>query len=233
MRSRSSLNLDGGVVAQVQIVVLAVGRVQVHGQQNAGRLLFDVHALQLHLLGQLRHGQRDAVLHQHLGHVQVGAQLEGDGERVAAVVGALRRHVDHAFDAVDLLFDGRRHAVGHDLAVGAGIAGRYLHRGRRDVGILRDGERDRGHTAQQQNDNGDDPGENWALDKELGKHGGVLGPVISPMYRSGAGGNYGPSFSGARGSTFAPAVMRCNPPTTMESLAVMLSCACSSALAGW
>ena len=162
MRKQIVLNLDGGVVAEVQIVVLAVGGVQVDGQQDAGRLLLNVHALQLHLLGQLRHGQRDAVLHQHLGHVQVGAQGEGDGERVGAVVGALRRHVHHAFDAVDLLLDRRGDAIGHDLAVGAGIAGRDLHGGRRDVGILRDGKRDHRHAAQEQNDNGDDPGEDRA-----------------------------------------------------------------------
>ena len=74
-------------------------------------------------VGQLRHGQRDAVLHQHLGHVQVGAQLEGDRQRVGAVVGALRRHVEHVLDAVDLLLDRRGHGVGHHLGVGPGIAG--------------------------------------------------------------------------------------------------------------
>ena len=67
-------------------------------------------------VGQLRHGQRDAVLHHHQGGVQIGAQVEGDRQVVGAVVAALRRHVEHALDAVDLLLDRRGHRVGHHLA---------------------------------------------------------------------------------------------------------------------
>ena len=63
----------------------------------------------------------DAVLHQHLGHVEVDAVLEGDGQGVGAVVGALRGHVHHALDAVDLLLDRRGDGVGDDLGAGAGI----------------------------------------------------------------------------------------------------------------
>ena len=74
-----------------------------------------------------------AVLHQHLGHVQVDAGLERDGQRVGAVVGALRRHVHHVLDAVDLLLDRRGDGVGDDLGVGAGIDGRDLDRRRRDL----------------------------------------------------------------------------------------------------
>ncbi len=59
-----------------------------------------------------------AVLHQHLGHVQIDAHLEGDRQRVGAVVGALRRHVEHVLHAVDLLLDGRGHRVGHHLGIG-------------------------------------------------------------------------------------------------------------------
>ena len=39
-------------------------------------------------------------------------------------------------------------------------------------------------------------------------------------------------FFGARTSTFVPAVMRCRPPTTMRSLAVMLSCALFACFGG-
>ncbi len=113
-------DINRGIVAQIQVVVAAVGRNQVHRQQNARRLLVGVDALQLHLLRQLRHGQRDAILHEHLRHVQIGAQCEGDRERVRAVIGALRRHVHGAFDAVHLLLDWRRHAVGHHLRIRAG-----------------------------------------------------------------------------------------------------------------
>ena len=43
---------------------------------------------------------------------RVDALLERDRQRVRAVVGALRRHVHHVLDAVDLLLDRRRHRVG-------------------------------------------------------------------------------------------------------------------------
>ena len=43
------------------------------------------------------------------------ADLESDGDRRGAVVRARRGHVGHALDAVDLLFERRRHRVGDDL----------------------------------------------------------------------------------------------------------------------
>ena len=45
---------------------------------------------------------------------------ERDRQRVGAVVGALRRHVEHVLHAVDLLLDRRGHGVEHQLGVGAG-----------------------------------------------------------------------------------------------------------------
>ena len=66
-------------------------------------------------VGQDRLGQRYAVLHEHLRDVEVGSGLEGDGQGVVAVVGALRGHVHHALDAVDLLLDRGGHGVGDDL----------------------------------------------------------------------------------------------------------------------
>ncbi len=49
----------------------------------------------------------DAVLHQHLRHVRIGAHGEGHRQRVGPVVGTLARHVNHALDATDLLLDWR------------------------------------------------------------------------------------------------------------------------------
>ena len=98
-----------------------------------GDFFFTDHAAALDQVGQDRLGQRDAVLHQHLGHVQIDAVLERHRQRVGAVVGALRRHVQHVFDAVDLLLDRGGDGVGHDLGVGSGIDGRDFDRRRRDV----------------------------------------------------------------------------------------------------
>ena len=115
------LDLDGGEVAQVELVVAAVGRVDGDDLQDVRVALAGGDAGLLDHVGQQRQGQVDAVLHQHLGEVQVDARLEGDGQGVGAVVVRLRHHVHHVFDAVDLLLDGGGDRVGDDLGVGAGV----------------------------------------------------------------------------------------------------------------
>ena len=114
------LELDGGEIAHVDAVIAAVRREQVDGQQDLGRRFLGIHTLELHLRRQLRQGQGDAVLDEHLGDVHIGTDLERDCQRVVAVVGGLRRHVQHALDAVDLLLDRGGDRVGDHLGVGAG-----------------------------------------------------------------------------------------------------------------
>ena len=98
-------DVDRRVVAQEEAVVLVVRRDQVHDHQGVRRDLLDRDALVLNQRRNDRQRQRDAVLHEHLGHVGVHAQLEGDRKAIGAVVGRLRRHVHHAFHAADLLLD--------------------------------------------------------------------------------------------------------------------------------
>ena len=160
------LDVHRGIVAQPEVVVLAVGRDQVHDHQRVGRHLPDVDALVLHQGGNDREGQRHAVLHQHLGHVRVHAQLEGHGQVVGAVVGRARRHVGHALDAADLLLDRGRHGVLHGQGVGARIEGRHEHRRRRDLRVLGHGQREHGHPARQHEHHGDDRGKDRTIDKE-------------------------------------------------------------------
>ncbi len=109
------LDVDRRIIAQEDVVLAAVGRHEIHDHQRVGRHLLDGDAFILHHAGNDRQRQRDAILHQHLGHVGIHAELEGDGQVVGAVVGALRRHVHHAFDAGDLGLDRRRHRVAHGL----------------------------------------------------------------------------------------------------------------------
>ncbi len=99
------LDEDGRVVAEINRIVFFALPDQVHDQQRVGGLLLDGDALVLDQGRDHRQGQRDAVLHQHLGHVRVHAQLEGHRQGIRAVVGTLRRHVEHALDAADLLLD--------------------------------------------------------------------------------------------------------------------------------
>ena len=112
MRASSSLHVEQRVIGDVDLVVGLVGRDEVHDEQQVGRALVDGDAVAAHLLGQPRLGDGDAVLHEHLRLVDVGADVEGDAERHVPVVGRLGVHVDHALDAVHLLLDDGGDRVG-------------------------------------------------------------------------------------------------------------------------
>ncbi len=131
------LDIDRGEVAQVDVVVAVVRRKEIDDHQHVGRLLADRDPLVLDLGRQLRHGERHAVLHHDEGRVHVGADIEGDGQGVRAVVAHLRGHVEHAVDAVDLLLDRRRHRIGHHRSAGPGIVDGHRDARRRDPRVLR------------------------------------------------------------------------------------------------
>ena len=137
-------------------------------------MLLDADALGAHFRGQLRLGEIDPVLHQHRVDVGIGADREGDVQRVAAVVAAGRLHVDHLVDADDARLDGLRHDGLDHLGAGARIAGRDLNLRRNDVGKLRDRncfERDQ---AGKRDDDGNDDREPWPIDEDAGQHGSGL-----------------------------------------------------------
>ena len=70
-----------GEIADIIDVEIGIVRRQRHDHQEAGRLLVHRDADLAHLLRQARLGQGDAVLDQHLGGVEIGSGLEGDGDR--------------------------------------------------------------------------------------------------------------------------------------------------------
>ena len=115
-----------------------MGRVEADDEQDVGVALAGGDAGLLDHVGQQRQGQVDAVLHQHLGEIEVDARLEGDGQAVGAVVGRLRGHVDHVLDAVDLLLDGGGHGLGDDLGAGTGVGAGDDDARRRDLRVLRE-----------------------------------------------------------------------------------------------
>ncbi len=164
------LEIDGGVIGEIEAVVAAVRRRQGDEQQDRGRALLHRDALRLHGLRQLRQRARHAVLHQDLRRIEIGADLEGDRERVAAVAGAGRLHVDHVLDAVDLLLDRQRHGVHQRARAGAGIARRHLHGRRHDVGILRDRQAIERDGADQNHQDGENVRQNRTLDEKFRDH---------------------------------------------------------------
>src|SRR6478672_63531 len=60
--------------------------------------------------------------------VEIGAELEGDGDGELAVRGRLAVHVQHVLDAVDLLLDGSSDRVGNRLRRCARILRRHHNR---------------------------------------------------------------------------------------------------------
>ena len=196
------LDLDRRVVAQEDVVVPAVGRDQVDDHHRARRHLLDVDPLALDQVGDHRQCQRNAVLHEHLGHVGIRAEAEGDGQRVRAVVGALRRHVHHALDAADLCLDGRRHGVLHGLGVRPRVHRRDHHRRRGHVRVLRDGEREDGDAPRQRDDDRQHRGEDRPVDEEMRDHG--CGPPVDPAGPSWHPPTAPPASCVSRGSASPP-----------------------------
>jgi hypothetical protein len=161
------LELDGGVVAQVELVVAALGGIEPDNEQDVRAALAGGDAGLLDDVGQKGQGQVDAVLHQHLGEVQIDAGAERGGQLVGAVVVRLRHHVHHVFDAVNLLLDGGGHRVGHELGVGARVGTGDDDARRGNLRILGEGQVEDGHRPRQGDDDGQDRREDRPFDEEM------------------------------------------------------------------
>ena len=160
-------DLERSVVGDEQRVARFVGRIQVHDHHQVGRALVHRHADVAHIGRQARLRDSDAVLHLHLGNIEIGADVKGDRDREAAVRRRVRRKIDHVLDAVDLLFDRRDHGRGHHVGAGARVLSGYRDGGRRDLGILRDRQAHEGDAAQNHKYDGDHRGEDRPLDEEM------------------------------------------------------------------
>ncbi len=163
-------DVDVGVVAEVQLVVAVVGRIETDDEENI-RVAFarDDADLANHV-GQLGQSEIDAVLHQYLGEIQIDAGFERDAEAVGTVVGGLRGHVHHVLDAVDLLLNGSGHGLGDDARVGARIDGGNRDAGRRDLRILRDGQGPKRDAAREGDTERHHRGEDRPVDEEAREH---------------------------------------------------------------
>ena len=124
------------VIGDVQLVVGFVGRVQVDGHHQVGRIFLRGYPEPAHRLRQARFSDGDTVLYLYLRIIEVGAQGEGDGDAEVAVAGGLGLHVEHVLDAVDLLLQRCRHGIGDHFRARTGVGRPHLHRGRSHFRIL-------------------------------------------------------------------------------------------------
>ncbi len=159
-------DLQVGVVRQRHRIDRPIGRRQIDDEHEVRVLLFDRHAALIDDRRQRRRRLRDAVLHVDRGDVEGIADVERDRDRRGAVVRTRRRHVGHAFYAVDLLLERGRDGVGHDLGARAGIirADDDLRRG--NLRELRDRQQEKADRPGEDQDRGDRRGEDRTLNEE-------------------------------------------------------------------
>jgi hypothetical protein len=138
-----------------------------HHQHQVGRTLAHGDADVAHVGRQTRRGGGDAVLHLHLGDVEIGAEVESDGDAEAPVRGGIRGHVEHVLDAVDLILDRRDHCGRDDLRAGARILAGDVDDRRRDLGILRDRQAQERHRPQDHEHDRDHRGKDRPVNEEM------------------------------------------------------------------
>ncbi len=115
-------NLQGREVAQEQIIVAGISRLDGDENQRLRLTLGDGNALPQHVRRQLPLRDGDLILHIDCGDVLGGADLESDVERIRPVIGTARVHVNHVRHAVHLHLDRRCHRLldGRGIRAGKG-----------------------------------------------------------------------------------------------------------------
>jgi hypothetical protein len=140
-----------------------------HAKQRR-RLLLYRDALELDILRQLGQGNLDAVVDVDGVDVRVGTELEGAGQRVAAVIAAHALHVDHLVDADDLRLDRLCDGRVNDGGIGSRIEGRDRDLGGNDIRVLRNRDRKKRQKTGDRRHDGDDDREPRPVDEDGGEH---------------------------------------------------------------
>ncbi len=160
-------HLEGHVVAEEDRIVRPVGREERERQRDVRRRLLDDDPLQLHLGRKLRQCDRHPVLHLHLRHVEVGADLERHRQVQIPGIGGLAGHVQHVLDAVDLFLERRGDSLRDGFGVGAGIGSSHGHGRRRDLRILSDRQREHRDRTSDERDQRKYDREDRAINKKM------------------------------------------------------------------
>jgi hypothetical protein len=133
------LDLQHRVVAQIDLVVAAIGRGEMHDHGEVGRLLGGRHAELADLVRQLGLGLGDPVLYLDLRLVDIGAELEGHGQRHDAVGGGLRIHVEGVLHPGNGLLERRGDGFGNRLRTRARVGRLHDDARRHDFRVFTDG----------------------------------------------------------------------------------------------
>ncbi|SBW00568.1 hypothetical protein KL86APRO_11312 [uncultured Alphaproteobacteria bacterium] len=169
-------DVAGQIVAQRRFVETVVVRFQADHHQKPGVGGFHGQAVLAHRLRQPRFDRPQAILHVYLRKLGIRPRLEGDGDlRRARGVGR-GFEIQQVLDAREFALDQPQHGIAHRLRRRAGVA-RVDADGRRgDRGVAGDGEARQGDHPHQDDEQGDDPGEDRAVDEETRHSGGTPCP---------------------------------------------------------
>ena len=140
-------------IAQVDLIERLRRRNEVDHHENGRRTFANGNSHFFNLFREFRRRQRHAILHENERVVEIRARLKRNAEVHAAVVRTARLHVEHPFDAVDLILDKRRDRIGDCARIGTGIRRADADRRRRHVRILRKRERKIRDYADEHNEN--------------------------------------------------------------------------------
>jgi hypothetical protein len=167
-------------------VIWSLRRIERHQQHRRRRGFQDGDAVILHRRGQLRRGLLFAQLRQHLINVRVGFDIEIDHHSHHAVVGVDRPHVVHVIHPAHLFLDGRGDGLLHGFGVRADEGGLDADFRRDDFGKLGDGQGRHRNKADQNHENGDDHGNDGAVDEEAVHYNGgfVIPGSCAPRHSS-------------------------------------------------
>ena len=116
---------------------------------------------------QSRQSDRYAILHQHLGLIDVRPGGENDIDLQRTIASGLRHDIEHVVDAIDFLLDRRGNRLGDHVRGGARKQGGHLHGRRRDVGKLGDRQCSKGDDADQRQDDRKHSGKDRSIDEEM------------------------------------------------------------------
>ena len=209
------IQVEQGVVAQEHGVVAALRGCERNDLEKVGGGLAYGDAVTDNVRRKLALRDGNPVLDFDRIDVLVGADVEGHGQAVGAVVAALRAHVEHVLRAVDLLLDGGGDRLRYHVGIGAGKAGRHRDLRRNHLRILGNRKAHRRQHAHQDHEQSNDGREDRALDEEV-EHDSTL---AQPFFLGAAGGGPAPGWlsTGAASTAFTGAPGRSLPTPSVTT----------------
>jgi hypothetical protein len=165
------LDIHIDVVADELRAVTIVLGVEAKTTEKPGRVLGHRHTQRANVGGQTADGLIDAILHVDRRQVVIATDIEGRGDRRDTAVGARRRHVHHALDAVDRLLERRGDRAFNGLRVRARVKGGHRDRRRRELRIPRNRQVGNGNGAREDDQKRADCRQDRAANEEIAHHG--------------------------------------------------------------